>query len=286
MANWILREGAPSLEVRPDRKIVLIKSKRRSSIRPGDCIILMSPKWTFTHQSEVLRAPEKPEHELSELEQTPGWSFEVAEWTRFPSPVEFDLFSASLLFVRNWKQPHLHLRPAYRSLSDPDLQTLVNGEPFLARETYLSLMEALPETLRQSFIAEHALPLNNEYRERPFFDLANLAIDFIEQRVVSVGTMVVETDDLWREIAMQAYAPGDLEAYFADEDNQRGNSTAEDSVRTQAALFRNVLGELNGKNGETGALFPSVREALTSNSRLQLERRFEFLFRGRNNELP
>lgn len=115
MRNWIVRQGAPSVEVRVDQKTVFIKSRRRISIARGDPLLLLNPEWVFTHRSRVVDTKRIATETEAESDGEFSWQVEIEGWESLAQPVELDLFSASLTFVRNWSRARAHLSPSYRT---------------------------------------------------------------------------------------------------------------------------------------------------------------------------
>jgi hypothetical protein len=81
-------------------------------------------------------------------------------------------------------------------------------------------------------------------------------------------------------VNMRKHFPDEvLEAYFASDDG----GAPLDSIPGQAVALKEFLAKLGGLDGEGGSLLEEIDEALVSASRT--ERRFEFIFRNRSNEL-
>jgi hypothetical protein len=285
MGQWIIRQGAPSVEISLDSKNVVIKSRRHVSIQPGDRLLFLNLEMVFTHESSVTRVNRSVPNTEENGEFQSRWLVETRGWEGLKQPVEFDLFPGSLTFVRNWDKPRLHVRPGYRTLPDDDLKTIEEGEPFLAREVYITLFRALPVPMRWKYLLEHqpgpdAVQI---FIERPFFDRAMSLIEFVDRRVITVGRTLIQVDDRWKDIVSKSFGPAPMDAFFSS-DEQEDSDVSEsipDPISGQADAFRSLLNELEGGGEELG-LIPSLRKALDSESSIQ--QRFEYLFRSRDNE--
>ena len=285
MGQWIVRQGAPSIETGLDSKNVFIKSKRHVSIQPGDRLLLLNLELVFTHQSSVTRISRSvPNVEGASEFQSP-WLVETQGWESLKQPIEFDLFPGSLTFVHNWIEPRLHVRPGYRTLPDEDLKTIEEGEPFLAREVYIALFRALPVPMRWKYLLEHQPGPDSVhiFIQRPFFDRAMSLIEFVERRVITVGRTLIQVDDRWKDIVGKSFAPAPLESFFSSAEQEESDSfdSIPDPISGQADAFRSLLNELEGVGEELG-LIPALRNAMDSESSIQ--QRFEYLFRSRDNE--
>jgi hypothetical protein len=285
MGQWIIRQGAPSVEVGVDSKNVLIKSKGSVSIQPGDRLLLLNPDLVFTHQSSVTSIGRSVPNAEDSVEFQSPWLVETQGWESLKQPVEFDLFPGSLTFVHNWNQPRLHIRPGYRTLPDDDLKTIEEGEPFLAREVYITLFRALPVPMRWKYLLEHRPGPDSVqiFIQRPFFERAMSLIDFVERRVITVGRTLIQVDDRWKDLVSKFLGPAPLEAFFSNpgQEESDGFDSIPDPISGQADAFRSLLSKLEGVGEELG-LVPALRKAMVSESSVQ--QRFEYLFRRRDNE--
>src|SRR5271166_131412 len=137
MAIWIIRANAPSVTV--EKKRLVLKSKRRVSIGPGDELVLLSSESVFVDKARVLEvreasAPSIAPSTESEREQKRWWEIDIDEWKSLPQEIDLTDASTSLTFIRNWRRPKVHVRLAYRRMPDEDLETLERGELFVARD--------------------------------------------------------------------------------------------------------------------------------------------------------
>jgi hypothetical protein len=278
MANWIVRSGAPSVSV--DDRRILIRSERRVSIKPGDkVLLLLTEKWAFTREARVLDVAQRPRSSQGG-EEKPWWEINVSEWSSLPEPVELELFSTSLTFIRNLIRPKLHVRQAYRRLPDADLVTIQRGELFLARETYVTLLGALPRPLQQTFLAETVMSSLQTERSIEFVDRARALIQFIEQRVVSLGNKLIDTQRQWESLLPKTGYPDSMPLCVSDED-ELGLPL---NLSSQAALFRDLFVELHGADAAEKTLLAKIGDDLAAESRRPSEQRFELLFQDRINE--
>jgi hypothetical protein len=274
--NWILREGAPSIKVDKGAKVVLIESRRRVSISPGDALVLLSDGRRFTQWTRVLEVDARsPTERDSGTPQPRLTRISVEEWQAFPIPVEFDLFAASLTFVRNRQKPRLHIRPGYRSLPQNDFETIAAGEPFVAREAWYALMDALPDSMQRKFLAQELLS-STDSAERSFQERTRALIGFIQRRVLTAGAALKEVADLWHEVCGKAGLPREIRAYFHTEDD----SAVPDNIETQAALFQVFQSAALQADEDGRALLDLVSERLQTSEQDSTVQRFERLFAG------
>jgi hypothetical protein len=274
--NWILREGAPSITVDQGAKAVLIESRRRVSISPGNVLVLLSEGRRFTQWTQVLevdaRSPTRGDSGTAQARLT---RISVEEWQTFPIPVEFDLFAASLTFVRNRQKPRLHIRPGYRSLPQNDFETIAAGEPFVAREAWYALMNALPDSMQRKFLAQELLS-STDGVERSFQERTRALIGFIQRRVLTAGAALKEVADLWHEVCDKAALPREIRAYFHTEDD----AAVPDNIEMQAALFQAFQSAALQADEDGRSLLDLASERLQTSELDSTVERFERLFAG------
>ena len=109
MGQWIIRQGARSVEMGLDSKNILIKSKRSVSVQPGDRLLFLNLDLVFSHQSSVTSIGRSIPNAEGSVEFQSPWLVQTQGWENLKQPVEFDLFPGSLTFVHNWNQPRLHV---------------------------------------------------------------------------------------------------------------------------------------------------------------------------------
>lgn len=271
--NWIIREGAPSIKADKNSRTVLVSTARRVSIREGDILVLLNNHYVFTHTAEVVEAAQK-----SGTERTPDIrrTTEIVHsgWHALDPPVEFELFTSSLTFVTNRERPKLHLRLGYRNLPEVDLQTILEGEPFLAREAYLALLEALPESLKRTYLAEQLLA-QGAANAAPYGQRVIALLHFIDSRVLQMGEMIVAVDEAWEDVRKLADTSWAVEPVFSSD----AEGVAADSIREQADRFRKVQ-DLIGTGEVSPTIFQLTREAMHSPEQSSRVERFERIFSG------
>jgi hypothetical protein len=278
MANWIIRSNALSVSVENTR--IILRSKRHVSIKPGDELVLLSSGWVFTHTARVLDIS-AGSTTLRPNEQKNWWELHIERWDPLPREVELDDVSTSLTFVRNWKRPKVHVRQAYRRLPDDDLETIKRGDIFLARDAYLTLIAALPPRLGQYFLAERS-PASAQ--SRSIVDYAERAvalIRFIDERVLSVGKVVLAAQDQWDILSTRIGSPKGQALYVWDENEMATPAT---NLTLQAQAFRTLLPETTEESGVQRPSLSEIAELLTSPARQDVERRFERVFRSHGDE--
>jgi hypothetical protein len=271
--NWIVRKGAPSIKVDEKSKTVLVSTARRVSISSGDVLILLNEEYVFTHIAEVVEtAPLRGSVQDPDMRKTTEITH--SGWRALDAPVEFELFTSSLTFVTNRERPYLHLRLGYRTLADADLETIQGGEPFLAREAYLALLGALPESLKRTYLAEQLLA-QGAGNEAPYEQRTISLLQFIESRILKIGEMIVVLDEEWEEVRKLADVALAVEPVFSSEDEL----VAPDNIRKQADQFRKVQ-NLIRTGQESPTMLELTREAMQSEGQRARVERFEEVFSG------
>ena len=279
MAKWIVRSNAPSVAVEETR--VVLRSKRRVSIKRGDELLLLSNEWVFTDKTNVLDTKESRSR-LDSDEEKRWWEVHIDKWEPLPQALDLNDASTSLTFIRNWRRPKVHVRPAYRRLPDDDLETIERGDLFLARETYLSFVSALPPRLVQYFLAESTFPSQIPWDTPEYVDRAVALIRFIEERVLSLGKVVMAAQNQWDRLSSQTALPLPQPLYVWDEDE----ATLPINLTSQARIFGTLLSESREGSAADRTQLAEIRDILTSPMRRDVERRFERLFRNRFDERP
>ena len=272
MANWIIRATAPSVTV--EQKRVVLRSRRRVSIVAGDELVLLSNESVFIDKARVLEVRHASAPSIAPLDEG-----DIDEWKSLPQEVDLTDASTSLTFIRDWRRPKIHVRLAYRRLPEEDLETLERGELFVARDAYLTFLDALPARVVQLFLAENPPPFR-AWRITYYADRVRALIAFIEERVMSVGRVAITVQNRWDLFSARTGSSSSPPLYVWDE--------AEDArpidFTSQVQAFRILLPEAVEEplSGGNQSQLTEIRDILAS--RQGLEERFEALFRNRLDE--
>jgi hypothetical protein len=279
VANWIIRANAPSVVI--EQKRIVLKSRRRVSIASGDELVLLSWQSVFVEKARVIGVREASAPSVvpsSEGELKRWWEIDIDEWKDLPAELKLSEASTSLTFVRNWRRPSVHVRLAYRSLPDEDLETLERGELFVARDAYLTFLYALPDRLVQLFLAENPQSLRG-WGFSDYADRARALITFIEQRVMSVGRVASAAQSRWDILRARGNFRDAHGLYVWDE----AEDAAPIDFTAQVQAFRTLQPEgTEGDFDAPGSQLMEIAELLAS--RRDTESRFEGVFRSRTNE--
>jgi hypothetical protein len=279
MANWIIRENAPSATI--EQKRVVLKSRRRVSIKSGDELVLLSREAVFVNKAQVLGVTEASAPSIAPFEESEPKQWgenQIDEWTSLQQEIDLNDASTSLTFIRNWRRPKVHVRPAYRRLPDEDFATLERGELFVARDAYLTFLDALPARLVQAFLAENPPFLRTRYTTE-YAERARALISFIEERVLSVGRTALAVQDRWNLFLAKTDSGASRHLYVWNEDE----ASWPIDFTAQVAAFRTLLPE-NGAEADSGGSSQLTEIAEILASRQGIESRFENLFRNRVGE--
>ena len=278
MANWIIRATAPSVTVERDR--VVLKSRRRISIAAGDALLLLSRELTFSAKARVLEVREGTGRSLlssAEGEEKNWWEIDIDGWKELPLQLKLDEASTSLTFVQNWRRPNVHVRLSYRRLPDEDMKTLDRGELFVARDAYLTLLDALPERLFQSFLAENPR-LPRTWRSVAYADRARALIEFIEKRVMSIGRVASTTQRFWDNLCERTGSTDTHTLYVWNE----SDDIAPIDFTAQVDAFHALQRDSGEGEQFSGSQLTEIGEIM--GARQSTELRFENLFRNRIDE--
>lgn len=276
MTTWIIRTGAPSVVLEASR--VVLRSRRRISIRSGDELVLLSRESVFVNKAQVVEVRQGGTPYIvssDEEEKQRWWEVHIEDWKKLRQEIALADASTSLTFIRNWKRPKVHVRLAYRRLPDADMETLERGELFIARDTYLHFLDALPPRLVQLFLAENP-PRSVSWTNSDYAERARALINFIEAHVLCVGRVALATQKLWVQFLTQVGSPDAQRLYLWDE-IEAGHPI---DFTSQVDAFRTLLPDTED-SGSAGQL-TEIAELL--DSRRSIEDRFETLFRDRIHE--
>jgi len=295
MRHWLVRVDAPSIKMAPGNKALVITSKRQPNIKAGDVIVLMTKvrqKGVFSKYTTVSGV------EVSKVKKLPGeitvkTKVFLTGWESLSntdgSSSEVDVFNYSLTFVRNLLRPNLHFRRGYRILPVHDFETIQRGEAFVARTGYFELLNALPVTMRKKFLGEELLSTSSN----AFVARLSRLNEFINIRVLSVGSLLSELNSVIRETSIQDEDGNLPDHLFVDgtaENNQTARSDG-DNIFIQEKLFNDlnqslkkplseeILGDEDFDTNDTDVLAQILIE-LKKPARRLIEQRFENLFKA------
>lgn len=284
MRIWLIRTEAPSVDVNEKSSRVLIRSRNRPSIKEGDELMLV--KWlggdaAFTHTTKVRTTEQLKSATTDELGVT---EILVEEWSPLRRTVELALLRYSLRFIWNVEKPYLHFRRGYRILPDQDFDTIVAGEPFIARTMYFELLNALPVPMRRTYEAEQLLGVPEVKSEFIFAERATVLYEFINKRVLLAGNLLMALDEIIKSAELVTEDGSQILHALYDDDVEDGpNARRPDNIATQAESFRMLRGELDqALDADSGTLGEDaiwqILGEMRQPHRFTLERRFEVLF--------
>jgi len=276
MAKWIVRDQTTSVQTGPERDSVIFRLRRSLSVKPEDSFILLSSEMTertFTHEALVTGV-----EQVKEEEEVRVFRVTIDKWKTLERQLPLDDFYYSLTIVRNLKKPYLHFRQGYRRIPEGDYQSIVHGEPFLARTLFLELLLALPDMLRRQFTIEGDLFLDLEGENSLFLNRLTRLLAFVNERVLTVGSQLLEIRATWEAISSSGANEGGVEPYFDDEEASHGAV----NILRQAQLFQQLQTELALPEEEQIArgvnLFGLALQEINEPDRNAIETRFEDLF--------
>ena len=265
--------------------MVTIKSRRRLSIRQGDELLLLSRsegRQAFTAYTSVVTV-ESPSSERDDRLQT--HRVLVDHWLPLEPPVYLDLFIFSLTIVRNLDRPNLHFRSGYRRLPEEDVMSIRKAEPFVARTTYYKLLNALPDGLQSSFLADLLLDTSFANATR-FQERARKLITFIDERVVAAGTLIHAMEKTIAQLELNS-EDSSFDHVFAEEASPDQNDIPPrfDNLFEQAEAFRELQSTLASPETRPVAvqpktLFDEILDEMNQPDRRNIEERFEAAFRS------
>ena len=267
MKFWLVRADAPSVRVR-DKQEIAIRSSRTPKIRAGDVVVVFN-KTAFVKYAKVEGAEIVPEDALAfrgvpdfeDLQQPVAdepsekrwFRFLTSEWSLIQDSRVEDL-QFSLTFIRNVYRPWLYLRRGYRSLREPDFETIVGADVFLSRTAFFELLVALPADTRLEF---EILQLRAHSPGQSFESQLRQLQAFIEQRVLSVGRTLLglqyslseldardQNGERVRHVFSGEVVPDDASEPAESLQHAlalRQPDVVEDDIAQQAELFRPLL---------------------------------------------
>ncbi|WP_321960048.1 hypothetical protein [Paraburkholderia sp. J7] len=185
--------------------------------------------------------------------------------------VELSDLKYSLSFIRRMDNPAVHFRQPYRRVTRFDFETISKGRIFWSRTGYFSLFNALPIILRLQFefdeVVDHGTLENINY----IMKFKRIS-DFVRRTIVSVGTLLQETEERWKELQLKTFSNhinSFDQIYFSTEDGQ-----SDDSIGQQLKHFRELF-EVFGSEIDGDDLLSNIMSVVTSEDGIASERLFE-----------
>lgn len=172
----------------------------------------------------------------------------------------------SLKSVYLYNNSKVHFQSQYRNLPKEDYETIVNGWIYAIRTFFGKLANALPRQNKLEFLLVSMDKFSTvDFKDVPLAEGLNFLYEYIENRILSKGRLLVETNKLIKE-KLGGILPAD-EIGFIHPKNDKGNLLTE-----QAEIFEKLFNLEKKQN-----LKSLVRATIKSHR--ELEQRFEKIFR-------
>jgi hypothetical protein len=196
-------------------------------------------------------------------------------------PLDVDVMWYSLTIVRNLVKPWLHFRRGYRLLPAVDFETIVKGQPFVARSGYYELLNALPPSLKAAYQAEEILSANGGRLHSSFRRSLERLHAYVDERVVAVGRLLASIGELAAALQL---GDGAVEHTFVSSPDEGGRLAGRaDELGAQLRRFAKLQQALGidplGRDGieQPDAVVKAVHE-LDAPELQRAELRFERIF--------
>lgn len=176
--------------------------------------------------------------------------------------------SFSLLSVDRYEHPYRQFAKQVRTLEEEDYSTIVKGLIYVARTAFGKLVNALPLQNRLEFRLLVIQHFNSDtLTDIDYVEALDFLYNYIDQRILSQGRLLIETDRLIQETFPDDKALQRQVGFRLSED------IPADSIRIQADRFR-ALFEADSQN-----LIHQIKESVQQNKKI--ESRFQKLFSRR-----
>lgn len=254
MNFWLVRADAPSVTV--DSKVgMIIRSRTAPRLKVGDQIVLAN-NGKFTKHG-IVQKVDSSDGRTSALQPfSYGGRIKLAveKWESIADSKIADL-RFSLTFIKDVNRPERHLRRNYRSVKASDFRTIVHGEVFLARTAYFELLTSLPGDTRLKF---EILQMRTHRTNDPFLNRLEALETFIEQRVLSVGRLLVNLMEKINILQVESEDGQPMKHYFSSASIQKNTAAtprrsrqipgSDDDIAAQLALFQPLLKQVQSNH--------------------------------------
>ena len=256
------------------RSAVVLKGKRRPSIKEGDVVVFVTGSSDEDRFSWVATVSERQEIPKPG-EETTATRFELMNHAELPMDSDIGQLRYSLGFVWNTHQPRRHFRRGYRAIGEQDFETLTVGVPFVARTAYYELLGALPDVMRAEFEALEVINAASTRESDSFASRLERLRVFLKARVVAAGRLILEIHE-----SIQALALDVSEHLLFDETEERHRWVISDNISVQAERAKLLDGEWK-YDGQVGAeAEDAIAQLLAEGGDESSQGRFESIFRG------
>jgi hypothetical protein len=286
MANWLVREDSSAIDFTPSQTTFRIRSVgRKPSLGRGDTVVVYSRVRTssFLVEGIVSRVETTLVDEKSRLFDT---SVTVGQWIKLDHETTIEELAYSLQIIRQPKRPNLYLRLPYRSVQKNDLETIRNGEPYVARHVYHLLVDALPPITQAQFRAEQLLMEAQgalEASDRDYQSRLQALCAFLDNTVMPIGILLRALTDEIAGCELLESAGQSIEHVVGFED-ERSSNFRDDSIFEQDNRFDRLYGAIRGPGISAAApriepiVFRSVVEELRPIATENVQQHFAQLF--------
>ena len=280
MNYWLINDGVTDISVNAEGTEVILRGKRLPRMKLRDELILIDGDRTFSHRARIVEAV--PVADLS-FSESSAIRLSVDRWLPLRSKATWDLLKYSLTFVREPDRQYLYRRRGFRFLPKHDAQTIIEGEPFVARTAYYTLSRAIPDSMRTEFEGSMRLVRESLTWQRTYSTMYEELLGFLRRRILSVGEMLVEIGEVLERLDLRTTNGVKVSHALVDDENEkRSLRTRYDVLATQIEAFLILRESLQSDDGAIdvkGDITNAVLSELDDSERRTYEQRFESVFR-------
>lgn len=285
MANWLVREDSEAIDISQNQTTFRIRGRRRPRLMQGDVIVVYSRVRipSFSMEGVVSHIETKAVGGDPPLFDT---KVTVEQWNKLRHETTVEDLAYSLQIVRKPKTPYLYFRLPYRGVADEDLETIRNGELYVARHAYNLLIDALPPLTRARFNAEQLVLEADgllKVSRLDFQSRLQTLCAFLDSSLMPIGNLL---SALIREIEACKFMTSDEKPidHFLGYGDSSAPLFADDSIFEQGKLFAQLDQAIEGMGRPPGAArtdaanFHSVLQAIEQIGGESGQQRFAQLF--------
>lgn len=174
----------------------------------------------------------------------------------------------SMHLVDNYHAPDIHFHSQIRNVPSMDYETIVNGWVYATRTIFGKLVNSLPRQNKLEFMIQAMDHFSTiDFKETSLLEGLHFLYQYIEQRILSRGRLLVATDGIMRG-SLKDILPAD-KVGFIDPENLTVHN-----ISSQAEIFKKLFDMEKQKN-----LKVMLEESLKNNK--TLEERFQKMFTRR-----
>ena len=240
--------------------------------KKDSCIFFDMQEAKFQSYGEIINIskPTKIPHEQKTENIKPKYTYTISGEikNKLTETNSIHDLSYSLLRINSYNKPQNHFKHQLTTVEKYDYETIVDGLIFISRTAFGKIANSLPRPYKFEFFQLAMQEFKtNQLKEIEYIKLLDFLYKYIEDRILSKGRLLIETDDLLRNKLADIVPYSKIGFY-----SEKNGEIIHDNIHEQAKIFRELFDiDVNNK------IIKEIKKSIQENK--EIEKRFNQKFK-------